>query len=229
MRQKSFVDFYIVLSDLLSEVLDVPVKKGVELSTDNHLVVCSLRISKPLPNRKLHRSSAAYRIKWEALAESDVKKQFASSMATKYRQLPKVSEDIEVEWSLCPTAMTSLAVQSCVISSLEWWQIVRKKRLGGIKMLKKLSKQRKMLLKPCCKRDHHLICNHTVKMSKEHSLEELGLQFVSNYLLANKVFWQTIRHLHWKSLSARISIKDLFGDLQLVINVFCFFDQSGMI
>ena len=43
MAQKSLIDFCIVISDLFSEVLDVRVKRGAELSTDHHLVVCSLR------------------------------------------------------------------------------------------------------------------------------------------------------------------------------------------
>ena len=37
MNQKSLIDFYIVSSDLFSDVLDVRVKRGAELSTDHHL------------------------------------------------------------------------------------------------------------------------------------------------------------------------------------------------
>ena len=39
MDQKSLKDFSIVLSDLFADVLDVRVKRGVELSTDHYLVV----------------------------------------------------------------------------------------------------------------------------------------------------------------------------------------------
>ena len=85
MAQKSLIDFYIVSSDLPSEVLDVRVKRGAELSIDYHLVVCSLRFLKPWLKRKSRRSCVAYRIKWEALADRDVRKQFASSMAAKYQ------------------------------------------------------------------------------------------------------------------------------------------------
>ena len=52
--QKFLIDFCIVSSDLFSEVLDVRVKRGAELSTDHHLVVCSLQYSKPWLNRKSH-------------------------------------------------------------------------------------------------------------------------------------------------------------------------------
>ena len=63
MDQKSLIDFCIVSSDLFSDVLDVRVKRGAELSTDHHLVICSLRLSKPWPKRRSNRSSVTYRIK----------------------------------------------------------------------------------------------------------------------------------------------------------------------
>ena len=66
---KIFDRFCIVSSDLFSDVLDVRVKRGAELSTDHHLVVCSLRLSKPWPNKRSNRSSVTYRIKWEALED----------------------------------------------------------------------------------------------------------------------------------------------------------------
>ena len=72
MVQKSLTDFCIISSDLFSEVLDIRVKREAELSTDHHLVVCSLRISKPWLNRKSLRSNVVYKIKWEALVDRDV-------------------------------------------------------------------------------------------------------------------------------------------------------------
>ena len=113
MAQKSLIDFCFVSSDLFSEVLDVQVIRGAELSTDHHFAVCSLRFLKPWLNRKLCRSNVAYRIKREALAYRDVRKQLASSMVTKFQQLLKVSKDIEMEWSLLRTAMISSAVEIC--------------------------------------------------------------------------------------------------------------------
>ena len=56
-----------------------------------HLVVCSQRISKSRLNKKSRRLQDHK----EALTDKDVRKQFASSMASKFRQLPEVSEDIE--------------------------------------------------------------------------------------------------------------------------------------
>ena len=50
--QRSLIDFYIVSADLFSTVSDVRVKRGAELSTDHHLVVCTLKALKPLKKRK---------------------------------------------------------------------------------------------------------------------------------------------------------------------------------
>ena len=97
MDQKSLIDFCIVSLDLFSDVLDVRVKRSAELSTDHHQVVCSLRLSKPWPNKRSNRSFVTYWIKWKALEDKEVRKQSASSISSKFRQLPDVSEDIEKE------------------------------------------------------------------------------------------------------------------------------------
>ena len=102
-----------VSSDLFSDVLDVRVKQGADFSTNHHVVVCSLRLSKPWPNRKSNRSFATYQIKWEALEDKEERKQFASSISSKFRQLPNVSEDIEKEWLLFRSAIISSAAESC--------------------------------------------------------------------------------------------------------------------
>ena len=124
--------------------LDVRVKRGAELSTDHHLVVCFLQFSKPWPNNKSNRSSATYRIKWEALEYKEVRKQFAPGISPKFRQLSDVSDDIEKEWLLFRSAMTSSAVESCGQKRLKvagdnekrtpWWnqeviEAIRKKKI----------------------------------------------------------------------------------------------------
>jgi len=50
-----------------------------------------------VPSRKYRKSTGTYRIKWEALENKEVRKQFASSMTVKFRQLSNESEDIEME------------------------------------------------------------------------------------------------------------------------------------
>ena len=74
MDQKSLIDTCIVLSDLFSDELEVREKQDAELSTAHHLVVCSLRLSKPWPNRKSNRSSVTYRTKLETLEDKEEKK-----------------------------------------------------------------------------------------------------------------------------------------------------------
>jgi len=114
MEQKSMIDFCIVLPDLFSDVLDIRVRRGTELSTDHYLVVCSLRISKPVSNRKSRKSAATYRrIKWEALEDKEVRKQFAPSMIAKFRQLPDESERIKMEWLLFRSKIIASAVECC--------------------------------------------------------------------------------------------------------------------
>ena len=88
-------------------------KRGAELSTDHNLVVCSLRLSKPWPNRKLNWPFVTYRIKRKAFEDELVRKQFASSISCKFRQFSDVSEYIEKEWILFRSAILSLDAESC--------------------------------------------------------------------------------------------------------------------
>ena len=130
-------------SDLFSDVLDVRVKRRAELSTDPHLVECFLLLYKPWPNRKPNKSSATYRIKWEALEKRKVRKQFASSISSTLRQLPDVSEDIEKEWLLFRSAIISSAAESCGRKRLRvagdsekrtpWWNQVVKEAIRAKK------------------------------------------------------------------------------------------------
>ena len=113
MDQNYLKDFCIVSSDLFYDVLDVRVKQGAELPTDHHLVVGSLLLSKSWPNRRSNRSSVTHRIKWEALEDKEVRKQFAFSILSKFRHLPDVSEDIEKEWLLFRSPTITSAAESC--------------------------------------------------------------------------------------------------------------------
>jgi len=64
-------------------------------------------------SRKSRKSTATYWFKREALEDKEVKKQFASSMTRKFKQLPDESEDIKMEWSLFRSAMITSAVEYC--------------------------------------------------------------------------------------------------------------------
>jgi len=83
------------------------------MSTYHNLVVCSLRISKPVPIRKPCKSLATYWKKWVALKDKEMRKQFASSMASTFSQLPNESEDVDEIWSFFRSTFIALAVECC--------------------------------------------------------------------------------------------------------------------
>ena len=66
---------------------------------DYTFVVFFLQISKPWLNKKSRSFSVANKIASEVLADKAVRKQFPFSLVSKFRQLPEVFEDIEIEWS----------------------------------------------------------------------------------------------------------------------------------
>ena len=171
MDQKSFANFCIVLSDLFSDVLDARVKRGAELSTDHHLVVCSLRLLQPWPNRRSNRSSVTYWIKWEALEDKEVKKQSASSISSKFRQLMYATTSRR---NGCCSDQQSFHQLLKVVgeNGLEWRAIVRKEHLGGTKRLKKLFEQRKMRSRPGYRTDRHLIYNPGTLRREKRQLQQ---------------------------------------------------------
>ena len=174
MDQKSLINFCIVSSDLFSDVLDIRVKRGAKLSTDHHLIVCSLRLSKPWPNKRSNRSSVTNRIKWEALEDKEVRKQFASRISStvssdNFLMYPRTSRR-----NGCCSDQQSFHQLLKVVgeNGLEWRAIVRKEDLGGTKRLKKLFEQRKMRLRPGCRADRHLICNPGTLRCKKRQLRQ---------------------------------------------------------
>ena len=106
----------------------------------------------------------------EALEDRNAREQFATKMATKFRQFPEVSEDVEMEWWLFRIAMILLPIESYGPKRLRMAAVGEKEYLDGIKMLKKLSEPRKMLLKHCWKTGHHLICNPGIRKREKLQL-----------------------------------------------------------
>ena len=147
---------------------------------------------------------------------------FASSISSKFRQLPDVSEDIEKEWLLFRSAIISSAAESCRRKRLRvagdsekrtpWWnqevkEAIRAKKdafkawlqdTSSSDLQSRYTEARKM-------------ATSAVKKSKEKSWEEFGRRLDSNYFLAKKVFWQTIRRLRGKRSSITYSIKNSDG------------------
>jgi len=80
-----------VSAGLLQSVLKVRVKRGAELSTDLHRVVCNFHREKlPGPTQRC-RTGRSYRIKREALADKDVRNTFAESVSS----LPEISRNAQ--------------------------------------------------------------------------------------------------------------------------------------
>ena len=61
----------------------------------------------------------AYRIKWEALEDREVRKQFASNVSNNFRQLADAFEDIEKEWQLFKSEIISSAAKCCARKRLK--------------------------------------------------------------------------------------------------------------
>ena len=105
---------------------DVRVKGGAELSTDHHLVVCTLKALKPWRQQKIFQPQKTYRIHWESLAGKEVLTAFADNIASKFKELPASTEVVETEWCLFRTAVIRSATNCC-----------GRKRVGGTKSSKK--------------------------------------------------------------------------------------------
>ena len=100
-----------------------------------------------------------YRIKWEALEDKEVGKQFATSVLSKFRQLPDASEDIKEEWQPFRSAIISSAAESCGRKRLRVEGDSDERTFGKNVRLKKLFEQKKMRSRPYYRTDRHLICN----------------------------------------------------------------------
>ena len=222
--QRSLIDFCIVSADLFSSVSDVRVKRGAELSTDHHLVVCSVKELRPAKPHKELRPQKTYRIKWESLADEKIRSTFASAVASMFKDLPCPTDDIETEWNLFRTAVITSAATSCgrkrvgVAKGGEkrtpWWNqevkeaILAKKAAYKAWISNKSSANLRMQYTSA-----RTTAATKVKESKERAWEEFGQKLDNDYRTANKVFWQTIRRLRGKRSKAATFIEDADGDL----------------
>ena len=154
----------------------------------------------------------------------NVRIQFASSMAAKSQLLQEISKDIEIEWSLFRTAMISSVVETWGQKRLRmaagsekrtprWNQDVKETIRAKKDASKALLQNRSLFNLQSRYSEARKSAAQAVKISKKRFWEELDHQLDSNYLSANKVFWQTIRRLRGKSLSTTTSIKDSIGNI----------------
>ena len=165
-----------------------------------------------------------YRIKWEALEDKEGRKHFASSISSRFRQLPNASKNIEKEWLLFRSAIISLAAESCGRKRLRvagdsekrtpWWNHEIKEAIRAQKdAFKAWLQDRSSSDLQSRYTEARKAATSAVKKSKEKSWEEFGRRLDSNYFSANKIFWQTIRRLHCKRSSITYSIKDSAGNI----------------
>ena len=94
-------------------VVDVRVKRGAEVYTNYHLVVCIVRSLNHPRTRNIFRARKAYKIKRELLADKKLKQTFASKVASLFGELPDYSEDVETEWNLFTSAIITSAAANC--------------------------------------------------------------------------------------------------------------------
>ncbi|MGH2507006.1 MAG: reverse transcriptase domain-containing protein [Ktedonobacteraceae bacterium] len=219
--QRSLIDFVVVSADLKSQVMDVRVRRGAELSTDHHLVVCRLRhqtLVKPVKTggRKL------FRINWEKLRDGNVAKNFADNMDQRFSQIPSTELDAETEWCLFKTGIIGAAVKFCgrkrvtggpARRSTPWWT----------EELRLLVREKKRAYKlwlgspDSCTRSAYCDAKKAVKeavaSAKAKSWENFGVALESNFRDAPKVFWQTIRRLRSGKVASVRSVKSRSGAL----------------
>ena len=172
------------------------------------------------PNRKSNSSFVTYPIIWEALEDKEVRKQFASSISSKLRQL---SEDIDKEWLLFRSAIILSAAESCERKRLRvagdsekktpWWNHQVKEAIRAKQdAFKALLQDRSSSDLQSRYTEARKAATSVVNKSKEKSWKQLGRQLDSNYFLVKKVFGQIIRCLRGKWWSVTYSIKDSAGN-----------------
>jgi exonuclease III len=219
--QKSLIDFAVVSADLKSRVIDVRVRRGAELSTDHHLVVCRLSTQNLAKNTK-SKGRKVYRIKWERLKEEDTAKNFADNVNQQFSQIPSTELDVETEWSLFKTGIISAATKTCGLKcvangpakrSTPWWT----EELQLLVQEKKKAYRAWLNMPNSDSRGAYCNAKKAVKeavtAAKANSWENFGMALESNFREASKVFWQTIRRLRSRKSASIKSVKDRKGEI----------------
>ena len=177
-----------------------------------------MRLSKPWPNRKSNRSSETYRIKWEAKEDKEVRKQFASSISSKFRQLPDVSEDIEKEWLLFRSAIISSTAESCgrsiekrlrVAGDSEkrapWWNQLLKEAIRAKKdAFKAWLQDRSSSDLQSRYTEARKAATSAVKKSKEKSWEEFGCPLDSNHFFGRQSILADHPPFKWQKIECHV-------------------------
>ena len=201
--------------------MDVCVKRGAELSTDHHLVLCKLRLASSSRMQRIGQKRQN-RIRWEALADEAVRCNFAENVDQRFSHLPPKEADVETEWSLFRTAILGAATETCGVKRIgppigekrtPWWNdevrtvVAEKKAAYRAWIGRQTAETRQKYLQA---RDK---TKEVVSKAKATSWENFGHRLESDYLSAGKVFWQTIRRLRKGTCPIICSIKNASGVL----------------
>ncbi|KAM8748485.1 uncharacterized protein AB9X84_013627 [Acanthopagrus schlegelii] len=197
------IDFVVVSSDLRPYVLDNPVKRGAELSTDHHLVVSRIQRQ----GRKLDRPGRPKRIVrvcWERLAEPSIREVCNSHLRESLDLIPREAGDIESEWNMFSTSTVRAAVRSCgrkvsgacrsVNPRTRWTLEVR----DAVKLKKESYRAwltRGTLEAADGYRQAKRAAARAVAEAKTRVWEKFREAMEEDFWLASRKFWQTIRHL----------------------------------
>ncbi|KAK3548138.1 hypothetical protein QTP70_004870 [Hemibagrus guttatus] len=210
--QRSMIDLVIVSSDLQPYVLDTRVKRGVELSTDHHLVVSWIHLRRRMPDR-LGRPKRIVRVCWERLSDPSVRGVFNSHLRESFNQIPREVGGIESEWTMFSSSIVDAAIQSCgrKVSGAsrgsnprtQWWTLevrdaVKLKEESYRAWLARGTPEAAEAYRQA-KRTTAVV----VSEAKTWVWEEFGEAMEKNYRAASGKFWQTIWRLRrGKQLSA---------------------------
>ncbi|KAK3513146.1 hypothetical protein QTP70_007479 [Hemibagrus guttatus] len=206
---RSMIDLVIVSSDLWSHVLDTRVKRGVELSTDHHLVVSWIRLRRGMSGR-LGRPKHIVRVCWERLADPSVRGVFNSHLRESFNQIPREVGEIESEWT---TSIVDEASRSCgrKVSGAgrgsnprtQWWTLEVR---DAVKLKKESYRAWLARGTPEAAEAYRQAKRTTavvVSEAKTRVWEEFGEAMEKDYRTASGKFWQTVRRLRrGKQLSA---------------------------
>ncbi|KAK3507545.1 hypothetical protein QTP70_028447, partial [Hemibagrus guttatus] len=202
--RRSMIDLVIVSSDLRPHVLDTQVKRGVELSTDHHLVVSWVRLRRRMPDR-LGRPKGIVRVCWERLADPSVGGVFNSHLRESFNQIPREVGDIESEWTMFSSSIVDAAIWSCgrKVSGAgrgdnpqtQWWTLEVRDAIKLKKESYRAWLARGTLEAAEAYRQAKQTTALVVSEAKTRVWEEFGDAMEKDYQMALGKFWQTVRHL----------------------------------
>ena len=163
------------------------------------------------------------RIRWEALTDKAVRRNFVENVDQRFSRLPPKKADIETEWSLFRTVILGAATETCAVECIglpigqkriAWWNdevcsvVAENKAAYRTWIGRQTAEIRQKYLQA---RDR---IKEIVAKAKAISWENSGSRLEFSYLSAHKIFWQTIgRRLRKRTCPIICSVKNASGEL----------------